>query len=114
MTHSAHSIDRLLAAVEGQLDLIETVLESPAMGLHAACSDIHIAVSAFKEVLELAACESLDFRFHCAIAHVARRLAAQHAALRHVYVTYEQSPACIEQSWVPTSQSRTNRMAAVY
>jgi hypothetical protein len=99
-------MDRLLAYVDGQLDLLEAVLKSPATRLHAACNDIHIAASAFKKVLEVAACETLDFKFRCAIEHVARRLALQRAALRQVSLTYEQRPARTEQPWAPTGHSR--------
>ena len=49
MTHCVHSNDRLLAAVEGQLDLVVDMLESSAATLHAACDDIRIAVVGFTQ-----------------------------------------------------------------
>ncbi|HUD35104.1 MAG TPA: hypothetical protein VMR43_19260 [Variovorax sp.] len=97
MPDTLESTQRLLSAIERQLDLVDAALvEGDAVRLGAACSDIRIASLAFAGALESAlSAEAFDRGFRERIEAVARRLALQRTGLAQRNVVVERALATL-------------------
>ena len=97
MPDTLDSTQRLLAAVERQLDLVDAVLVDGDAGRRgAACADIRIASLAFAGALESAlSAEAFDREFRERIESVARRLSLQRTGLARRSVVVERALASL-------------------
>ena len=97
MPDTLDSTQRLLAAVERQLDLVDAVLvDGDAVRLGAACTDIRIASLAFAGALESAlSAEAFDREFRERIESVARRLSLQRSGVARRSVVVERALASL-------------------